>query len=378
MLLRLFGGKILKDHQFLEEDLWVQDGKIISPVDHADREINLEGMLIAPGYIDLQVNGGFGVDFTKNPEESHKVAKQLPRYGVTSFIGTVITSEQASYQKILPHLQPRKEEKCAELLGIHLEGPFINPIQAGAHSLDLIKSFEGLDSLENFYGSLQGVKIISLAPELPEALKFIEGLTQQNVIVAVAHSRATFAQMQAAVRSGIKFVSHLFNSMTPFHHRSPGIIGETLLNPFLSYSLIADGAHLHPATVYMAWKCNPYGLILVTDAISGFGLPDGQYTLGKRNIIVDRGKSFIAGTDVLAGGIVGLDVAVRWLRFCTGCSAIEALEAASLKPARLLGLDSKKGTLSFGADADFVILDEALHLHATYVAGELAWGIDQD
>jgi N-acetylglucosamine-6-phosphate deacetylase len=375
MITRFFNGKILKDHSIKQGDLWVADGKIISPASQTDKEIDLNEWLVAPGYIDLQINGGFGRDFSTDEDAVEHVAARLPTTGVTSFLATMVTSDQLSYHRMLPHLLPRKTGlTSAECLGTHLEGPFFNPMQIGAHAHEfIVPSFEGIDSLEDFYGNLKGVKMVTLAPELPGALRIIEDLTQKNIIVAVGHTMANYHEMQTAVKAGVKMVTHLFNRMTPFHHRAPGILGETLTNPSLYYSIIADAVHLHPAAIYIAWKSNPAGLILVTDGHAALGLPEGNYNIGPIQVIVDRGKAFVAGTHTLAGSLVAMDMAVRWLRFCTGSSAVDALEAASLKPAQLLGIENQKGTLKEGADADFILLDDHLHVQATFTGGKLAW-----
>lgn len=379
MLTRFYNAKILRDHKILLEDLWVKDGKIVQPGLKADSEVNVKGLLIAPGYIDLENNGCFGFDFSADLDCVDNVSSYLPKYGITSFLPTIVSSNPYTYKRILPTIQPRKGNNGqAEILGIHLDGPFLNPKQAGAHSLNFIKpSFEEVSSLQDFYGSLEGVKMITLAPELPGALNAIYELNEKGIIVAVGHSLASYAEMQASVKAGVKVVSHLYNAMTHFHHRAPGIIGEVLSNTSLFYSIIADSAHVHPAAIYIAWKANPNGLFLVSNAIAALGLPEGIYHLGTLKVQVDRGKAYIEGTKRLAGSMVMMDLAVRWLRFCTGCSAIEALEAASLKPAQILGIQNKKGTLNFGADADFIFLDDHLHVQATYIHGNLAWQLEE-
>lgn len=370
MLKRFFNGKILRDHTVKEEELWVLDGKIVEPNSKADESIDVEGLLVAPGFIDLQINGAFGHDFTSNPESADKIASQLPRYGVTSFLPTLVSCEQSSYPFLISQLQPKTVPNSAEILGIHLEGPFFNPKKVGAHSHEFIRSLNEIKSLEDFYGSLEGVKIVTLAPELPGAFKAIEELKRKNIVISAGHSEATYAEMQEAIKAGLSLVSHLFNQMIPLHHRSPGIIGAVLTDPDMHYTIIADGAHLHPAALMIAWKANPEGLTLVTDAIAPMGLTSQFFSIGKIKGEVDLGKAFISGTTQLAGSLVSMDVAVRWFRFCSGCSAIEALEAASLKPAQILGIQTMKGSLQIGCDADLILVDEHLHIHSTYIAGE--------
>lgn len=371
-IVRYYNGRILRDHQLVQEDLWVKDGKIAAPQESADKEVNAEGMIIAPGYIDLQINGGFGADFTSQPELMGDVAKLLPRYGVTAFLPTIVSASQEHYRRVFSLQQQKKEERqSAAILGLHLEGPFFNPLFKGAHDVCYIRGFEE-EFLENF-DDMRNVKIVTLAPEIQNASKFIEYLRDKNIVVSVGHSNANFEEMQKAMNQGASLVTHLFNAMTPFHHRDPGIIGAVLTNPSMFYSVIADGHHLHPATLRMAWRSHPEGLILISDAIAALGLPSGSYRLGTKEIEVKGGKAIVAGTNTLAGSVISLDAAVRYLYRHTGCSIPQALEAASYKPALLLGIERSKGTLLEGADADFLFLDDDLHIHSCFIAGQLAW-----
>ena len=157
--------------------------------------------------------------------------------------------------------------------------------------------------------------------------------------------------------------------MPSLHHREPGIIGAVLTNSEMHYSVIADGIHLHPATLKLAWLANPKGLILVTDAMEALGLEDGQYRLGNKEVAVKEGKAVISGTNTLAGSVISMDAAVRYLHKATGCSIVEAIEAASLKPAEVLGMAGVKGSLDVGSDADFIFLDDQLNVRSCYIGG---------
>lgn len=368
---RYFNGRVLRGHQLVQEDLWVAGGKVIPPRQTPDEEIDVRGLIIAPGYIDLQINGAFGIDFSLQPEKINDVAKLLPRYGVTAFLPTIISSSHESYRHIFSHLRDRTfMPKIAANLGLHLEGPFFNPKFCGAHETCYIRTFEE-ESIEEFFSDMEAVKIITLAPEVQGASKLIGQLRQKNIIVSVGHSNATYEEMEEAMKNGASFVTHLFNAMTPFHHRNPGIIGAVLTNPNMYYSVIADGHHLHPATLRMAWRSHPEGLVLVSDAIEALGLPSGSYRLGTKEIEVKNDKAYVAGTKVLAGSVLSMDAAVRYLRSCTGCSIPQALEAASYKPAQVLGIKTK-GTLEEGADADFLFLDDDLYVRACFIAGQQA------
>jgi N-acetylglucosamine-6-phosphate deacetylase len=362
------GGCVLKDHAFHAEDFWICGGKIVPPQPSVDEVIDATGLLIAPGYIDMQINGGFGVDFSKQPEAVDEVAKRLARFGVTGFLPTIVSTSVEGYRRTIPVLRSKMgTAEGAQILGIHLEGPFINSRQAGAHDSRYILS--GDFTPEEVYGDLERVKIVTLAPEIPGAMDMIAALHARGILVSAGHTCATEKEMLAAIQKGLGFATHLFNAMAPFHHRNPGVVGTVLAKPKLPFSLIADRHHLSSQAVELAWRCNPQGLVLVSDAMEALGKESGTYSLASMDVAVEAGRATIAGTDTLAGSAAGLDEAVRYLRACTGCSPAEAIEAASSKPAQLLGIERSKGCLGEGADADFNLLDEELNVIACYVGG---------
>ena len=372
---QFINGRILLNHQFLERDLWVAEGKIISPRDRADIVIDLGGKITAPGFIDIQINGGFGCDFSRNPEKLDCVAKRLLQFGVTGFLPTVISSTPDQYRRVLSRLQPRHFGKeGASALGIHVEGPFLSPQYAGAHNPDHFQDASRF-SAEEVYGDLTGVKLATVAPEIPGGMELIRFLSERGVVVSIGHSGASFEQTNQALKNGASLATHLFNAMTPYHHRKPGMIGAALIHPQFAYSLIVDQVHLSAESIVLCWRCNPQGLILISDATEALGLPNGRYHLGSFEIELDEKGVCLAGSKTIAGSNLNLNRAVRLLHSITNCTKAEALEAASLKPAQLLGLYPSKGTLEIGADADFIILSEELEVEATYVGGELAYRI---
>jgi N-acetylglucosamine-6-phosphate deacetylase len=372
MFTKYYNATVLRNHEFVREDLWVSAGKIIAPQSHCDLEIDVEGRLIAPGYIDVQINGAFGIDLTSNPEEVDHIARGLCRYGVTSFLPTIVSASADHYKQGIPLLKEKiGNTDAATILGIHLEGPFINPHYCGAHDSGVIPgTFEDMNSLIKYYSSLEGVAMVTLAPELPGAIDIIKELKAKNIIVSAGHSNANTSAIDKGLEAGVSMITHLFNAMRPFHHRDPGIIGAALTDSRLYYSLIVDGKHLDSATTKLAWKAHPEGLILVSDAMAATGLSEGIYQLGTGTVSVDEdGTPYINGTSILAGSTLTLNDAVRRLRKLTGCSAAYAIECASLKPALLLGKEKEKGSLDLGADADFIFLDDDLHVKATFIAG---------
>lgn len=372
------GGRVLDP-----EKLFFEERRV------ADELRDCGGCILAPGFIDVQINGGFGVDFSQAADDVGSgvdlVAQRILAHGVTAFCPTLVTSPPEVYQKVLPQIPVKSGgPHGAGVLGVHLEGPFISREKRGAHPEDHLRSFEAraFQDVLATYGPLDNVCMVTLAPELSRSPEVIRALTARGIRVSLGHSVADLRAAEEAVQSGATFITHLFNAMLPFHHRDPGIVGlltSDRLPPGhrIFYGMISDGIHTNPAALRIAHRAHPQGLVLVTDAVPALGLGNGRHTLGQQEVEVDGLTAYVAGTRTLCGSISPMDVCVRHFLQASGCSLESALEAASLHPAQLLGLEKHKGTLDFGADADFVVLDDALHIRATYISGELVWQAEQ-
>lgn len=384
--------RILREHRLQREDLWVRDGRILDPEKlffdeqgYADRRVDCGGSILAPGFIDVQINGGFGIDFSQASEDVGAgvsfVAKKILEHGVTSFCPTLVTSPPAVYHKVLPQVKVHDGgAHGAGVLGFHLEGPFISVEKKGAHPEQFLRTFKsgGVEDLMEAYGSLDNVAMVTLAPELACSQSVVSVLSQRGITVSLGHSVANLSQAEDAVQHGASFITHLFNAMLPFHHRDPGIVGlltsdKVPAGRTVYYGMIADGIHTNPAALRIAHRAHPAGLVLVTDAITAMGLPPGRHTLGQQVIEIQGLHAYVAGTKTLSGSIATMDMCVRHFKQASGCSVEEALEAASLHPAQLLGITHKKGNLDYGSDADLVLVDDALNVKATYISGEEVW-----
>lgn len=384
--------RILRNHKLQREDLWVREGRILDPEKlffdeqgYADKRVDCEGSIIAPGFIDVQINGGYGIDFSQASEDVSSgvsfVAKKILEHGVTSFCPTLVTSPPDVYHKVLPQVKVHNGGKHgAGVLGFHLEGPFISLEKKGAHPEQFLRTFKsrGIEDLIEAYGSLDNVAMVTLAPELAGSLSVVRELCQRGITVSLGHSVANLSQAEEAVQHGASFITHLFNAMLPFHHRDPGIVGlltsdQVPAGRTVYYGMIADGIHTNPAALRIAHRAHPSGLVLVTDAITAMGLPPGRHTLGQQVIEIQGLHAYVAGTKTLSGSIATMDMCVRHFKHASGCSVEEALEAASLHPAQLLGVCHKKGNLDYGSDADLVLLDDALNVKATFISGEEVW-----
>ncbi len=325
---------------------------------------------IAPGFIDLQVNGAFGVDFTTDPASVTTSAARLPATGVTAFLPTIITAPLDDYPRRLRDLErAARDARGAQILGVHLEGPYLNPQRAGAHDPNYLRT-PRVSEMETWAGS-PAVRVATLAPELPGALEAIDWLCAHGIVVSAGHSDANYAQALAGFQAGITWGTHLFNAMSPFAHREPGLAGA-LLSSDVPCGLIADGIHVHPAAVKTAYRAKgARGIALVTDAMAAMGMGAGRFKLGDREVLVDANSARL-GDGTLAGSILQMDAAIRNVIDYTGGSLADAITVASATPAHVLGL-KRKGQIAADYDADLVVLDKSLRVEMTMAHGEIVF-----
>lgn len=370
--LAIRGGVVYIDANCVDGDV-VVDGTRITAVgpslrDRCAHVVDATDCSVLPGFVDLQVNGAVGVDLTTQPERIGEVAAYLVQCGVTSFMPTVISSPASDMGAAIAeiHKWSHGGRPAARSLGVHLEGPFLNPTRAGAHPLRHLRP----PSLAEVQGwrSDAGVAMVTLAPELPGALSVVEQLVGSGVSVCAGHTAADTEELTAAVAAGVRGVTHLFNAMGPMSARSPGPGGATLAHPALIAGLIVDGLHVDPTMVRVAWRAlGPSRLALVSDAISALGLPPGACSIGDTSVVVDiTGARTAEG--VLAGSVLRFDEAVRNLMAFTGCGLSEASLSASATPARL-AQRRDIGRLASGYSADIVVLDGSGQVVVTVVDG---------
>lgn len=373
-ILRIKNGYLLKDKRFKKEDLYIdrQCGTIVLKKSSVEEELDLKGLFLSPGLIDLQLNGASGVDFSTHPKGLREASAFLPDVGVTAFLPTVITLPLQRYPVILKEYGEELdagEFSGAEPLGIHLEGPFFNKDKRGAHSRDSVQPrFELSKGLGHYFGPLEKVRMATVAPEIEGGLDLVSSLVQAGIPVSLGHTRASKECALEAKRRGASLVTHLFNAMPSFHHREYSLIGLSLLSDNFYYSVIADENHLFDDALLMAWRLNPGKLFLVSDASALLGAKGEMATLGGEPILMKEGVP-VRGDGCLASGSLGLADAVRRFWRATGCSREEALLAASEKPARIIGEWPRRGSLEPGSFADVAIFDESLNLKGCFVKG---------
>lgn len=372
--LAIRNGRVLTADGFVETDLGVEAGSISRRVpDDPEVTIDASGLLIAPGYVDIQINGGYGLDFTADPTTIWEVGAQLPATGVACFVPTIITSpaaQRAAAFRVVAQ-GPPPGYRGARVLGLHFEGPMLADGYRGTHqqahlrppSPDLVDGWE----------KARGLRLVTLAPELAGAEPVIERLRAGGVVVAAGHSAATYEEGVTALRAGVRHGTHLPNGMPPLAPREPGLVGALLDHTDASVAVILDGVHLHPAAVRLIRHCKPADrMVLITDATAGMGAGPGAYALHDLVITVDETSARNTAGD-LAGSILTLDQAVKNYVAFTGCAAEEALTAASANPARVIG-EQTRGRIEVGSVADLVLLDEDLTVQGTLVEGNLVHG----
>jgi N-acetylglucosamine-6-phosphate deacetylase len=347
----------------------IEGGRVVAierTDERPDGALGSPDSLVVPGLVDIQLNGAFGNDFSDPEADLAEVCAGLPRHGVTGFLATVVSSAPEAYPRCLTNVRATGTMRGARLLGVHLEGPFLNPVRAGAHERAALRPPD-VHEVDAWLAT-GAVRLVTLAPELPGADSLIRMLVEHGVVVAAGHSDATWRQAEAGVRAGVELGTHLFNAMRPFHHRDPGLPG-LLLAESVAVSVIADGAHLAPETLRLVRAAKGSDeIVLVTDGMGALGMPPGSYRLGPREVI-SNGIVARLSDGTIAGSVTPLHAAVRNL-VLAGFEPARAVRAATLNPARLMGVDREVGRVAVERQADLVLLDEGWNVMATFVAGE--------
>jgi N-acetylglucosamine-6-phosphate deacetylase len=348
------------------------------PVPAGGATLELGNRWIVPGFIDLHVHGGGGAQCnTADPEEIASVARFHAAHGTTALLATTVAAPVQELEAALRAIADCTEPRGAAVLGAHLEGPFLSPARPGAMDPAAFAAPDP-DVLARLLAAGDGcARLMTIAPELPGALELIGSLAGAGVVASIGHTDATYVQARAAVDAGARAATHVFNAMRPMHHREPGVLGAVLDLPEVMCELICDGVHVDPVALRLAHRAKgTAGIGLVTDAIAGAGMPDGEYRLGAASVSVVDGRATVDGGEVLAGSTLTMDAAVRNAVGFLDVSVEEAVTLASGNPARLLGLDARKGKLAPGFDADLVVLDDELQVRGTLARGEWLFGPD--
>jgi N-acetylglucosamine-6-phosphate deacetylase len=369
--------------EIIDPLLVVEDGRIAEIASRAGREVPGNASLVdfgdavlAPGFFDIHIHGGAGVDLMRATlADLPTLGKFLAAHGVTGYFPTTVAAPLDSTCAALSRLADAIEAAAANgdsaqarPLGIHLEGPFLSHKRRGVHPPENLVA-PTIEIFDRLWQAARGhVRMMTIAPEIPGAIEVIAEAARRKVCVSMGHSDAQMNIAQEGVKAGARHATHTFNAMRPLDHRDPGIIGEVLSDDRLTADIIVDGIHVAPPVVKLFLQAKgSERAVLITDAISATGMPDGHYQLGPIEVDVKDGKCTSGGN--LAGSVLTMDRAVRNVTQFSNWSLRDAVRAATLNPARAVGLAGSRGILACGADADFTVLTPTGEVLKTIVRG---------
>ena len=343
-------------------------------------DLEAADFLVLPGFVDVHVHGGGGADFMHGTADAaRQIARTHARFGTTSLLATTLTASReatdAAISAVRSVIEAGPSDGEARVLGIHLEGPYICLAKRGAQPAAFVRPPDAQEFARWLKLGWGIIRKITLAPEIAGAEEVIRLAASKNITASLGHTNATAAEVEAAIGWGVTSATHVFHAMTGLHHREPGAAGASLARPEVVCEVIADGVHLAPLVVRLvAAAKGPHGVVLITDAIEGAAMPDGQYTLGGVPVFVQNGTAaFADGT--LAGSVLTMNAAFTNLRrFAPAVSLPDAARMSSGNALRQTGLDSERGAIAPGLAADLVVLDpETGEVEATLVGGKMAY-----
>ncbi|WP_307786941.1 N-acetylglucosamine-6-phosphate deacetylase [Pseudogracilibacillus auburnensis] len=358
--------------------IWIDSGKI-THIDYREQTsvppeyevIDATGNLLIPGMIDVHIHGANGCDMMDGTKDSIlEVSRTCAETGCTTFLATSVTSSFEDLQLMIENVKKViGKEPGAKIAGIHLEGPYLNVKRKGMQNERFLRhpNMDEMKQILNQAGDL--IKMVTIAPELPGGIEMVQFLKEQGIIVALAHSDATYEEAKEAFSQGASHVTHCFNGMRPIHHRDPGLVVAAFEEQHVSLQAIVDNIHLHPAIVRLMHTIKgPEGVVLITDALQAMLMGDGEYEFGGHQVAVKNGEARLAdGT--LASSTVTMNEALR-KTVENGIPLFDAVKMATSTPANILGLENK-GRISPEKDADLVLLDDNFNVIWTMVSGEL-------
>ena len=383
--LALLGGTVVTPDRLIEDGIVLAaDGRIthVGPRHEAEplprsTIIEAEGKLVLPGLIDTHVHGSHGDDVMLNGAEGiRRISRALLRYGTTSYLPSTISARHDELLRAIEACVEAEENRglAAEIIGLHVEGPFINAGKKGAQPQMGIRDPDVGQCLEYLRAAPGRIKIMTLAPELPGGIELIRLLNQHNVIASLGHSEAGYETALAAIEAGASHATHLYNAMPPLHHRRPNLTTACLNEPRIRAEIILDGIHVAPEMARLAFKAKGSdGLILITDAMAAVGCADGIYRLGDSEVRVKGERCTLLDGVTIASSMLTMNRAVRQAVAFMGVTLVDAAYMASLLPAILCGVADRKGSLEKGKDADIAVLNKDFSVFATIRGGEVGY-----
>ncbi|MEV4347155.1 N-acetylglucosamine-6-phosphate deacetylase [Actinoplanes sp. NPDC049596] len=374
-MLTLSGGRVVTPGVVLDPGWLTIDGGLIRAVGRGrppagGRVVDVEGGWLLPGFVDLHMHGGGGAQVTTDDaEEIRRAVAFHRRHGTTRTLASLVTDRLDRMVAAVATLAGMIDAGEPGLVGIHLEGPFLNPAKRGSHHQEFLLAPDPVALGRLLEAGRGHIRVVTLAPELPGGPELIEQVVAAGAIAAVGHTEATYVQARDAFAGGARLATHLFNAMRQFHHRDPGPAGAALANPAVTCEIINDGVHVHDDAVRIAvGAAGPERIAFVTDATPAAGMTDGRYHLGPVPVIADGGA--VRLTDgALAGSTLTMDAAVRHAVQVTGLPVTDVARSAATTPAALLGLADRTGSLVPGKAADVVVLDDDLRVRDVLMGG---------
>jgi N-acetylglucosamine-6-phosphate deacetylase len=366
-------GEIAHPFVVIENGVVAQIGHSAAETLPAGEVLDFPTATILPALFDVHIHGSAGHDIMEGtPQALGAIGGFLGRHGIGAYLATTVTADidvtLRSLEKLA--LEMRRPQLGAQPVGIHLEGPFLSPHKRGAHPARLLQA-PTVQLLDRMWQAAEGqVRLLTIAPELPGTDATIARAVALGIRVSLGHSNATLAEARRGIALGAASATHTFNAMRTFDHREPGLVGEVLTNDGLFAELICDGLHVDPTAVRLFWKMKGRDRgILITDAMSAAGMPDGPYKLGELDVRVEGGRCLIE-ENTLAGSTLTLDTGLRNFAQFTGAPLDQVIPLATRNPARMLGLDDRIGEIATGRSADFVLLSPERTVIQTFLRGE--------
>ena len=376
----IVNGKIILPDSIVEGRALLFDEKIAGlseTVPEGAEIIDAKGRYVAPGLVDIHIHGYLGEDTSDGSVEGiRKMAEGIVKNGVTAWLPTTMTVSyddlRHAFDAVRVLMDKKNNPKGAQIMGVHAEGPFINPSKKGAQAVEYIRPADAPFLIENS----DVIRIVTIAPEMPGALDCIREVTEKtSILVSMGHTAANYETAKAGIEAGVCHATHLFNAMTPLNHRDPGVVGASLADDRVSTELIADTFHISPDLFGLVAKVKGDNLVLITDCTRAGGLEDGEYTLGGQPIFV-KGIECRLADGTIAGSVLKLNNAIRNMRDHTSLPLEQIVRMASINAARCIGLDKTKGSLEAGKDADIILADENFAVSETIIAGETVWAAE--
>lgn len=362
----------------VKTDIAFEDGKIVAigKLDDVEPIFDTDGVVL-PGFIDEHIHGAGGADAMDGTEQAlQTISEYVAKEGTTGFLATTMTQSPENIGKALKNVKTVREKgeyKGAEILGVHLEGPFISPKHVGAQPLEYVAkpAPETFDKYNEISGG--NIKVVTLAPEVEGGLDLVKHLAKIGVVASIGHTGAKFSDVEAAVAAGATNVTHTYNAQTPLHHREAGVVGAAMLIDELNCEMICDTIHVSVPAIKIFVKNKPHDkFTLITDAMRAKGMPDGLSELGGQQVFVKNGEARLAdGT--LAGSVLKMNVAVKNLVEKVGVSFTDAVDFASANPAKNLGLYDERGSIEVGKRADFAVMDKDYNILYTVIGGKVVY-----